>query len=35
MVRGFELKHDITSTSALKPFVCNGGASDVARRLVR
>ena len=30
MVWGFELKHDITSTRALKPFVVNGGASDVA-----
>ncbi len=30
MVRRFELQHDITSTRALKPFVVNGGASDVA-----
>ena len=33
MVRRFELQHDITSTSALKPFVGNGGASDVATQV--
>ena len=30
MVRGFELKHDITSTSAAQPCVAKGRARDVA-----